>query len=77
MINLIVTETSVHNQVIITVTGQGWISYTGTYVSMFVPKLGLIKPGQTYVCPQPWAFCMKILLWLILYFWETSSQLCS
>ena len=23
----------------------------GTHVSMFVPKLGLIKPGQTYFCP--------------------------
>ena len=42
---------------------------------MFVLKLGLIKPGQAYVCPQLWAFCMEILLWLILYFWETSHQL--
>ena len=43
---------------------------------MFVPKLGLIKSGQTYVChvcPQLWAFCMKILLWLILYLWETGQ----
>ena len=23
---------------------------------MFVPKLGLIKPGQTYICSQLWAF---------------------
>ena len=27
--------------------------------------------SQTCVCPQLWAFCMKILLWPILYFWET------
>ena len=25
----------------------------GTRVPMFVPELGLNKPGQTYVCPQP------------------------
>ena len=25
-------------------------------VPLFDPKLGLIKPGQTYVCPQLWAF---------------------
>ena len=39
------------------------------YVPMFVPNLGLIESGQTYVChvcPQLWAFCIKIiLLWLI------------
>ena len=38
------------------------MSYAGTCVPMFVPKLGLIKPGRTYVCPQLWAFCMKPLL---------------
>ena len=46
----------------------------GTHVPMFIPKLGLIyiKQGQTYACPQLWAFC--ILLWLILYFWEDRSS---
>ena len=47
-----------------------------THVHMFVPKLGLIKQGQAYVCPQLWAFCMKILFRLFSYFWETSRQLC-
>ena len=56
--------------------GQEWIGYTRTHIPMFVPKLGLIKPGQAYVCPQLWAFCIEILLWLILYFWETGHQLC-
>ena len=28
-------------------TAQGWIGYAGTYVPMFVHKLGLIKPRQT------------------------------
>ena len=55
---------------------QGWISYTGTHIPIYVPKIGLIKLGQTHVCPQLWVFCMKILLWLILYFWETGRQLC-
>ena len=35
---------------------QGWISYTGTHVPVFVTKLGLIKPGKASVCPQLWAF---------------------
>ena len=44
----------------------------GTRVPMFVPELGLNKPGQTYVCPQPWTFWIKILHFglRILHFWE-------
>ena len=37
-------------------------------VPMFVPKLGLIKPRQAYVCPQLRAFCMKLLLGLFCIF---------
>ena len=48
----------------------------GDNIPMFVPKLGLFKPGQTYVCPQLGAFCMKILLSLILRLWENGRQLC-
>ena len=39
----------------------GSISCTRTHVPMFVLKLGFIKSGQTYACPQLGAFCMKIL----------------
>ena len=38
---------------------------TCTYVC---PRLGLIKPGQTYVCSKLWVFSIKITLWLILLF---------
>ena len=47
---------------------QGWICYTGIHVPTFVPKVGLIKPGQTYVCPQVWAFYTKIPLCLFCIF---------
>ena len=26
---------------------QEWIGYAGTHVPMFVPRVGLMKPGQT------------------------------
>ena len=41
---------------------------------MFVARLGLIKPGQTYVCPKLWAFSITITLWLILHFFGESSS---
>ena len=50
--------------------------YTGTHVPMFVPRLGLIKPGQTYVCPKLWAFSITITLWLILHFLENRRLVC-
>ena len=34
---------------------------------------------RTHICLSPtmlWAFYLKILLWLILYFWKTGGQLC-
>ena len=46
------------------------------HMYLFVLRLGLIKPGQTYVCPKLWVFCMEILLRLISCFWETGCQLC-
>ena len=55
---------------------QGRIGYAGTHVPMSVPRLGLIKPGQTYVCPKLWAFSMKITLWLILHFFENRRLVC-
>ena len=55
---------------------QGRIGYVGTHVPMSVPRLGLIKPGQTYVCPKLWAFSMKITLWLILHFFENRRLVC-
>ena len=55
---------------------QGRIGYAGTHVPMSVPRVGLIKPGQTYVCPKLWAFFMKITLWLILHFFENRRLVC-
>ena len=55
---------------------QGRIDYAGTHVPMSVPRLGLIKPGQTYVCPKLWAFSIKIKLWLILHFFENRCLVC-
>ena len=57
---------------------QGWIGYAGTHVHvpMSVPRLGLIKPGQTYACPKLWAFSIKIRLWLILHFFENRRLVC-
>ena len=43
---------------------------------MSVSMLGLIKPGRTYVCPKPWAFSIKITLWLILHFFENRRLVC-
>ena len=51
-----------------TKSNQRWISYAGTHVPMFVHKLGLIKPRQTYPCPKLWAFLMKISLGLFCVF---------
>ena len=55
-------------------TFQGWISYRGAQVPRFVPKFGLIKLGQTCLSSVMGFFCMKILLWLILYFWGDRSS---
>ena len=55
---------------------QERIGYAGTHVPMSVLRLGLIKPGQTYVCPKLWAFSMKITLWLILHFFENRRLVC-
>ena len=60
----------------ITHNEQGRIGYAGTHVPMSVPRLGLIKPGQTYVCPKPWAFSIKFTLWLILHFFENRRLVC-
>ena len=55
---------------------QGRIGYARTHVPMSVPRLGLIKPGQTYVCPKLWAFSIKITLWLILHFLGNRRLVC-
>ena len=55
---------------------QGQIGYAGTHVPMSVLRLGLIKPGQTYVCPKLWAFSIKITLWLILHFFKNRRLVC-
>ena len=53
---------------------QGWIVYAvGTHVPMSVPRFGLIKPGQTYVCPK---LCIKNTLWLILHVFEDLRLFC-
>ena len=43
------------------------------HVPLSVPRLGLIKPGQTYVFPKLWAFSIKITLWL---FFENRHLVC-
>ena len=55
---------------------QGRTDYAGTHVPMSVPRLGLIKPGQTYVCPKLWAFSIKVTLWLIFHFFENRRLVC-
>ena len=45
---------------VINKNNQGWKGYAGTHVLMFVPRLSLMKPGQTWVCPQPCFFLMKM-----------------
>ena len=55
---------------------QGRMGYAGTHVPMSVPRLGLIKPGQTYVCPKLCAFSIKITLWLILPIFENRRLVC-
>ena len=50
---------------------QGWISYMGTQIPMFVHKLGSIKSGQTCLS-STMGFFMEVLLWFSLHFWETS-----
>ena len=55
---------------------QGRIGYAGTHVPMSVPRLGLIKPGQTHVCPKLWAFSITITLWLILHLFQNRRLVC-
>ena len=43
---------------------------------MFVPRLSLIKPGQTQVCPQLWVFCNENDSLAYFQFWKNCRQVC-